>query len=342
MSSARLSDRLPQLLFTDEPLSCTVTRYCGDGSLIITDPFNFPDVELLGQAICVEEQEFAQIEYVKSQFRYSRIVAVGGCTALDFGRACGVGKDVVAIPTILSTSCLSTNCSVIKKDGVYGSVRTQAPSFTVVNLPTIAENHRDLVKKWSISGLGDLFASVSASIEFEYARQKTNRLDGLSWVEVSSRIPSVMKALDWALFSLQEFDEASLRQLAQFLHDASLDVIENGPSALNAASEHWLYYKMQERYHYPKMIATHGKLVGIGTLIATKIAAEESGETQLESRLLAVYDKLGLPRTFSQFEFIGVKREHILTGLRDLSSRDCFFRDYFSSEDYSVVDRALV
>lgn len=52
-------------------------------------------------------------------------------------------------------------------------------------------------------------------------------------------------------------------RLAHYLHETSLDVIRNNHTNLNAASEHKLYYELQEQQQYSKALATHGRLVSI-------------------------------------------------------------------------------
>jgi glycerol dehydrogenase-like iron-containing ADH family enzyme len=331
---------LPELVFCEQDLRQTAIECMAPATLIVTDDYNMAAVRDLAPTVCVKDQEFEHIEAVKSTHKYDRVVAIGGCTALDFGRACAPGKYLLAIPTILSTSCLSTNCSVIKRNGIYRSVRTQAPHRTLISLPTIVRNHGDEVRKWSISGLGDLFASVSASIECEYERNARS-LQSRTSADVLKNIPTVTVAMEWVLGSLDRFDESNLRKLAVMLHEASVDIIRHGQQALNAASEHWLYYKMQERRNYPKMLATHGKLVSMGTLISCRIFAEQTGDHELERKLRAIHARLGLPRCFADLEAFGISPDHIVAGLRELADRDCLYRDYFASHDYSILARTF-
>ena len=330
---------LPELVFLLSDLRETVSGCLNAGTLIVTDDYNHAAVGDLSTCVCVSDQEFEHIESVRTTCRYDSVVAVGGCTALDFGRACATTRPLVAIPTILSTSCLSTDCSVIRRDGVYRSVRTRAPDRTLISVPTIVRNHADQVRKWSISGLGDLFASVSASIEYEYECNGGTFHPAMTSAEVLKNIPTVADAMDWAGGPLEQFDEPSLRRLAVILHEASVDIIRFGKAALNAASEHWLYYKMQERRGYPRMIATHGKLVSIGTLITCRIFAEATGDDGLYLRVKALHEKLGLPHRLADLAALGVTLEDIETGLGELSDRECLYRDYFAGGDYSIVTR---
>jgi glycerol dehydrogenase-like iron-containing ADH family enzyme len=331
---------LPELVFTELPLREVATEALGARPLIVTDPYNYPAMARIAQAVCVEDQLAEHIEQVRRDFFFERIVAVGGCTALDFGRACAVGKEVVAVPTILSTSCLSTNRSVINRNGVYKSERTQAPGRTIISMPTILENHRDQVKKWSISGLGDLFSSISAAIEFEYVAGG-NSFNGLSSETVISCIPATHQAMNWVLNSLKSFDRDNLERLAWHLHEASLHIITKDQAVLNAASEHWLYYKMQERQKYPKMVATHGKIVSIGTLLSSSMFFEATGDSWLIEQVRKIHGRLGLPLTYADLADLGVTRDHVLSGLSDLSDRDCLYSNYFLHNDFSIVDRVF-
>jgi len=328
----------PKLVFTEDTLRDLVTKSLDVSTLIITDDFNYPLLHDLGRCVLVKDQQIEHIEQVINGEKYSKVIAVGGCTALDFGRACAIGKELIVVPTILSNSCLSTNRSVINRDGVYKSEETTAPKETIISVPTIVANHADQIKHWSASGLGDLLSAISASIEFEYYKSGKS-LKAVRIEDIASNVPKCMEALNWALTSLQEFDEAALKELARYLHTSSVDVIRNGDTRLNAASEHWLYYKMQEQQKYSKMLATHGRLVSIGNLITTRLLGEAQGDLSLFEKLSEIHKKTGLPLSYVDLAEITVHKEHIIQGLVDLKEKECLYQECFNSGDYSILDR---
>ncbi len=329
----------PKLIFTEDLLSDLIQKLTQTGTLIITDDYNYPTLKNIKPCILVKDQEIEHIERIKQQMNYTHVIAVGGCTALDFGRACAVGKDLIVVPTILSNACFSADRSVINRNGVYKSERTTAPKKTIISLPTIIENHADHIKHWSASGLGDLLAAVSASIEFEFSKKKT--FDDVTTDMVNKNVPLCMEALNWALQSFIDYDPITLQKLAYYLHESSVDVIRKGTTKFNAASEHLLYYKMQEAQKYQPMRTTHGRIVSIGNLITTRIFAEETGQDYLYETLRIAYKKVGLPLTFKDLESISIKRNHIVQGLIKLSDHDCLYTHYFSSRDFSILNRVF-
>ena len=133
-------------------------------------------------------------------------------------------------------------------------------------------------------------------------------------------------------------------KLAHYLHESSLEAGRNGTTALNAASEHWLYYKMQERQRYSKSLATHGRLVSIGTLLTLKIFGEQAGDNSLYEDMRQAHLKVGLPLSFADLSEISVEREHIVQGLADVAkgTMDCLYRDYFAAGDYALLDRVFL
>ncbi len=328
----------PRLSFTEEELLPLVTRLYTSHTLIVTDDYNYPLLHQVGTVVLAKDQEFEHIESVKRGHVYSRVIAVGGCTALDFGRAAAVGKQLIVVPTILSNSCISVNRSVIKRDGIYKSEETIAPEETIISMPTITNNHAHHVKNWSASGCGDLFSGISASIELEYIKNNKS-LKNIHAKDVIRNVPMCMHALNWAAHDLTEFDRHALELLAHYLHESCLEVIRNGHAQLSAASEHWLYYKMQERKQFNKSISTHGKMVSIGNLITTRIFAEETGDFTLYNEMRNAHKKTGLPLTYGDLSNIQLSKVDLMQGIAGLDTKDCLYSDYFSSRDYSVLDR---
>jgi glycerol dehydrogenase-like iron-containing ADH family enzyme len=327
-----------ELIFTEENLISLITRLATPDTLIVTDAYNYPALNTIAPTVSVDDQEIEYIEKIEREHSYKNVIGVGGCTALDAARACAIGKNLIVVPTILSNSCISVNRSVIKRGGVYKSEETTSPRETIISMPVIADNHVDQVKNWSASGLGDLFSSISASIEVEYVARDRS-LAKITAESVAKNIPACMQALEWVLNDFVQFDRPSLKLLARYLHEASLDIIRNGHTRLAAASEHWLYYRMQERQHYPKMIATHGRLISMGNLITLRIFAEATSDFSLYEKMRTVYTKIGLPLTYADLLAIGVEKQHIIAGLEDIAQRDCLYNDYFSKKDHSILDR---
>lgn len=319
----------PSLRFTDLDLRSTVASLMTADTLLITDSYNYATVSELGRAIAVEDTDARRISDVTSRGGYSQVVAIGGCTALDFGRACAVGRWMAAVPTILSNCCLSSNRSVIHRGDRYVSEVTTAPQTTVVSLPTIEANHRDPAKNWSASGLGDLLSAFAAAAESVWA------LGTVGGSEIfRSKVPICIDALAWFDATTYPLDRASLAQLAAFLHDFSID----GHDAIPVGSEHALYYALRLSQNYPRMVATHGKLVSIGTLITLRAWGEAAGDLTVYAKLREAFAKAGLPLTFADLARIGVLREHLIKECQT-GRAGPFYQRLVAEDEASLFDR---
>ncbi len=328
--------KIPKLEFTEERITSLVEKLVDDDTLIVTDSYGFPTLSQLGRTALVRDCYAEDVEEIKSGNEYSKVLAVGGCTALDVGRACAVGKEVVTIPTILSTSCISVDRSIIKYPEGSRLEKTVAPTRTIVSIPSIAETHIADLEKWSQSGFGDLFANISASIDLQY------EVGNLSYEAVRNNVPECFEALEWVINQFQGYDEDCLRRLATYSHNSSLIVIEREDTKLSAAGEHKLYHKMiDQQKQYREDRPTHGQLVALGTLLAGRIYTKQSGEQKLYEQLVTAYEKLGLPLSYAELHDIGIEREHIVDGLKSIAGSNTHLGDHFAQGDYSLLDRVF-
>jgi len=327
---------IPKLEFTEKRITSIVKDLVDDNTLIVTDLYGFPALNKLGRTALVRDCYAESIEKIKRENTYSKVLAVGGCTALDVGRACAVGKEIITIPTILSTSCISVDRSIIKYPQGSRLVKTIAPTRTIVSIQSILETHIADLEKWSQSGFGDLFANISASIDFQY------KASNLTYELVRENVPECFEALEWVISQFKGYDKNCLRRLATYSHNSSLIVIEREDTKLSAAGEHKLYHKMiDQQKQYTEDRPTHGQLVALGTLLVVRIFAEETGIQKLYDQLTAAYAKLGLPLTYDELRDIGIEREHIINGLKSIVENNTYLGDYFTPGDYSLLDRVF-
>ncbi|GBQ04236.1 hypothetical protein SSP531S_57280 [Streptomyces spongiicola] len=308
--------------FVSQSIREAVCGAVDDSTIVVADSHNFPIVRGLGETVLVAEPHVDTVNDIRTGYRYEKVIAVGGCSVLDVGRACAQPGALTVFPSILSHSCLSTDRSVLIRDGVRTSSRTVAPVVTVISKPSVQAAHRGQGVKWTTSGLGDLFSSFSASIEWQWPSGADDR-NHLSPIEVTARVPVVRAAAEWVLGSPGRAGDLDLWSLARYSHESSLEVLRLGHTRLNAASEHQLCYRLQERYPYPADRATHGRLVSIGTLLVCAMFSRSSSEHDFYRSIRRLYEKSGLPSDYGGLNRIGVQREHILRGLDDLSGTDC-------------------
>lgn len=320
----------------DKQITSIIEGLVNDDTIIVTDLWGYSRLSKLGRTVVVHDCYIATVDKIKREEKYSKVLAVGGCTALDVGRACAVGKEIITIPTILSTSCISVDRSVIKYTGGSRLEKTIAPIKTIVSIPSIAETPMADLEKWSQSGFGDLFANISASIDLQYKR------GNLSYKTVRDNVAECFEALEWVIHQFKGYDEDCLKRLATYSHNSSLNVIERGDTTLSAAGEHKLYHKMiDQNTQYTEDRPTHGQLVALGTLIAGKIFAEQTEDGMIYRQLRTAYEKLRLPLSYKELQNIGIERSHIVQGLESIKDSKTQLGDYFSQRDYSLLDEVF-
>ncbi len=311
---------LPQLFFTHLTVPALIERWIRDDTLIIADEYNYVSLNH-SNALLVGDCLSSTIEDIKKR-HYSTVVAVGGCTALDVGRACALGR-IICVPTILSTSCISVDRSIVRHAMEFVSVKTVIPQATIISVPEICQTPH----KWSQSGFGDLFANISASIDVQWER------GCISEDLVRQNIPKCFEALEWVTRGFDCYDEICLRKLAVYLHNSSLDVIERGDTKLSAGGEHELYYKMiVQQPQYTPSQPTHGQLVAMGALMVCKIYSQEI-DSCLYDQLWLAYQRLGLPISYRELEGVGIEKQHIVAGLESMTDSQTYLGQYFAKQE---------
>lgn len=332
----------PKLKFTSTSLSTVLKGLGVKRALLVTDTFNHPLVSTLGDSVVVttNTQEYLNNLLVEfSNQKHDVIIAVGGCLALDAGRyfAQQSQKLLFIVPTILSTSCISVDRSVIHSQGRYFSIKTSPPHSVHISIPTILKGNPQIVRKWMASGLGDLFANISAVLEQEYERKLDFK--NVSSDRVSSQARLSFEALAWTN-SWKHFrlDKDVVKNIARFSHLSSLSVIREGNSKLSAGSEHALYYQLLINEQYSHELATHGELVSIGTLFIAYLYGKSTGSMSLYSDLRHAYKKIGLPTTYDELESICVRRSHLVRAIRQVAAHSRLYRCLIAKQPTKILD----
>ena len=306
-----------------------------DGTtLVLCDEHNFPALNGFCSPVLVKDCALSRVEDILRKHEFDRVVAVGGCTVLDVGRAVAVGKPrrLVVVPTILSTTCISCNISILRQDGRNRLQVTSLPERCVLCLPSIMDTDEACLHRWCQSGFGDLFANLSASIDLQHEKGE------LTFDKVKANVPLTIEAMRWVVEDFKGYDEAALRRLGSYLHEASLAVVRRGDTRLSSAGEHVLYHRLIERQpHYQQGMPTHGQIVSVGTLIALRLYAIESGEDELEKLAREAYAKLGLPLSWSELETIGMTYDHLVDALDHLNWPERFLGQWAAKKDWQVL-----
>lgn len=320
---------IPKLLFSDKPLDEIIKSIIDKDTIIIADDFNYPKLRNFDRKHLVEHSTMQQIQKVKNDNEYRNVIAIGGCSALDFGRACAKKEGrFTIIPSILSTSCISVNRSIVYVNGYHESMITPIPSETIISFPLLLDGNYKIIHKWSHSGFGDLFANISATINYLFKNNKLlNHAKNINDL-IYACTPYCMDALDWVNSSFKRFDEITVKRLACYLHESSLDVIKRNNTELSASGEHDLYYQMMNLWKYDRRNPTHGELVSVGTLFSVKILNNEA----LYQKLKKAFLKLGIPTNYDELHEINIEKEHIEKALLTFTNKDTFLSNYCNKE----------
>jgi glycerol dehydrogenase-like iron-containing ADH family enzyme len=290
------------LKFTKKEITDVLSSIVDDKTLIVVDSFS--------EKFSIKHHKIGSI----LEDNFDKVIAIGGCTCLDKGKEIASGRDVIVIPTILSTSCISVNRSVC--DGV--AKKTTAPIETIICVPEITRSP----SKWFQSGFADVFSNISASIDIQ---SKTSNFD---YKSIRDNIPFCFDLLSWVEKKFNGFDEACVRKLSRAIHESSLMVIKNDDVKLSSAGEHRMYHNMMRDIPtYTKCLPTHGQLVSIGTLMSAKLFSDDTGDNRIYDKLRSVYSILGLPTTSKQLVEVGVELNHIKESMKAIEQ---FYLNEFS------------
>lgn len=324
-----MKKKLPKLIITDETILSFVEKQIVNDLLIVTDSYNYPIFSKFTNTVLVNSCKEEVLKKIKENYRYSKILAIGGCTALDVARACCYDStELICLPTILSTTCISCDRSKISFSNGSRLIKTTYPNETIISLPTLLNTAQSDLIKWTQSGFGDLFANISASIDFQY---QNNNLD---INKVRKNVPEAFEAVQWVLQNFKTYDRDCLLLLSNYLHLSSLEVIKRDNTELSAGGEHILYHKIKEKQDTQKdILATHGQIVGIGALITTKIFAEYTGHEKLYLDLKMAYKKLMFPVNFTEMEKIGIQKGYLQQMLVEIRPSKTILGNYFPLMD---------
>jgi len=323
---------LPALAISDEALPALIEREYTENTLIICDPYNYPEFGRYVRKALVTSCSQNVIKEIVRTYSYDKILAVGGCTVLDIARACAGHAALICFPTILSTTCISCNRSKIQFTNGYRLIKTKQPLKTIISIPYLLQSKEEDLIKWTQSGFGDLFANISASIDLQYQQRD------LEIHKIRGNVIESFKALDWVVDAFNGYDEKCLKTLARYLHHSSIEVIKRNNTKLSSGSEHLLYHTIIKK-NRPAVSATHGQIVGIGTLITAKVFSTLTGDDTLFDSLKESFHQLQLPANFGQLRQIGIGKDAIIESLQAIPAKSGILGDYFSNaSSFDILD----
>lgn len=303
----------------------------------------------------------------EGKFKYENVVGVGGCNALDVAKVSAKSSaGLSVVPTLVSTACISVNKGVLQKqvpDGKGGlvwrkqAIKTEIPAAVYVPMQTLKDSSPALLNRYSGSGVADVMGRTSGYADYLYNRGTGYGPEMIS--RMREELRGVEGAMDWAQKDFKKWDDASLRRLTDYSHEASLSVIRDG-SDRSVGSEHKFYNYFVEKWDHSIVPATHGEIVGAGSLISMQKVAEEAvkrGVPESEAfryvnQMKASFQRLGVPYTADELAKQGLTKERMIESLSAVSELKVEGKPYKSvlgdvaldskkNGDWSIIDRAF-
>ena len=307
-------NHLPPLIFDDRALKDIVRELIIDReTLIVADPFNYTHIPQDGQLILVTNNKYEQIIAVREQYRFSNVIGIGGCVCLDVARMLALGKRVILIPTILSTSCISNDGAVILFPEGSRYVKTEIPEKVIIPIDWMLKvTPQSVIDRWSSSGVGDIISNIGAAIDVSFQRNRFHSLEKVQQLSLTAH-----DVVNWIESSFTTWNVESLKIMAKYLYCSGLDVILTGNPDLSGGGEHdWYHALMRRRPQFLINGPTHGQIVSLGTVIEAYIFDQALNNQFLFKRLANICDKVGLPRTFGELNELGLTQNLMQSALR--------------------------
>jgi len=268
-----------------------------------------------------------EIRRIREKEKIENVVGTGGCNSLDIAKASASSSAGLAVvPTIVSTACISVNKGVLQKaDPVTGKLvkqafKTEVPSAVYVPMQTIKDTRPDLLKRYSGSGIADVIGRTSGYSDY-LLKHGMNYGPGMA-TALDKELTRVNEVFAWSK-SFKGWDEPSLEFLTKESHEASLSVIRDG-SERSVGWEHSRFYnQVVQKWSHEEVRATHGEIIGLGSLISTAKLGQELEKAGVPSQKAYRYfnetqstlKRLGVPTTEAEFAKLGLPRERIIETL---------------------------
>lgn len=346
LAVGRRPDFVPRLQICDGGTRDVALQYESPQTLFVTDEHNLPALADLRHVVCVQNGSPEQVHAILETpgfADFERVVGVGGCLALDVAKAVAVGLSgsaLVAIPTILSTNCITKNRSVIGEGLQAQSYRTTAPQEVDVPMGELMAQDDGVRGHWAQSGWGDFFAKISAMLDQFSERGEPATHQGLRDLD-----PTVMDGLDWVKEHFDGHSRDSMGRLAANIHDAGLRVIAADRNDTSVGGEHKFYKAMMDLYPHLRHQPAHGQVVAVGTLITVAAyASEHKASAALYADVRNAFERLGLPVSWTQLEELGIGRPELEASLTRITRADVprsCLGDYFRTHDFRLLDKVF-
>ena len=190
------------------------------------------------------------------------VFAVGGGRAIDIAKllARRWDKELIAIPTIISTDAFLVDSTGVRIEGCVKYVQSKKPDLVLLDMDLL----RQAPYAYHVSGCGDVLSIVTAVSDWKYAHDNGKLLSDELYIK---SVAQTSKAIVNYLFEHAETISAKTPEgFIAILNALSMEVeLCNcyGNSRPEEGGEHFFAYAIESRLPH----AIHGELVGLGILI---------------------------------------------------------------------------
>lgn len=217
----------------------------------------------------------AEIEVALRKRSYDAVVGIGGGKTIDVAKyvATRLGLPMVAVATSLAHDGISSPVASLDHDGGRGSYGVHIPVAVIVDLDYVRAAPARQVR----SGIGDLVSNVSATADWELAREvRGEPVDGLALSLARVSADAVLNRSDGVE------SDAFLVILAQGLVLSGLAMAVAGNSRPCSGACHEISHALDRLY--PGR-GTHGEQTGFGALFASWLRADDHTARQVRDCL---------------------------------------------------------
>ena len=240
-------------------------------------------------------KEIASSKFIKGA---DVILGVGSGTVIDGAKTVSYlsNKELIAVPSVLSTNVFATNKSVIFEKDRIKSIESKIPERVVIDFDVIKLAKRG----YNLSGVGDILSIFTAIYDWKLAvekqEEKTNPL-------VMNLAEALLNTLKEEYTNIIKLDEAGLRKLAECLIYSGYLTILYGSGRPESGSEHMFSCAIdQERKH--KLL--HGESVILGILLSSELQGQDN------ELIYKIANEIGLLNSLKKSSFTEKDAVHYL------------------------------
>ena len=225
------------------------------------------------------------------------LVALGGGVVIDLCKyvASELERQLIVIPTLLSSDAIASGYSVIRNGSVNTAIRTKSPNMIIGDYDILKRQP----KKYVAAGVGDMLSKVSALFDWRLSFW----MGGESYNDFAMTVArSTTELLQKRILDVAKMNYIGIETL--FLSEVTDGYLMElaGSTRVAAGSEHLFTFALEPL----EPGGLHGFYCGLGTIMMSYLQSRDN--LDIRGYLQAA----GLP---TNIEEAGIKRENVISAL---------------------------